>query len=241
MRAGRPQTRPRPRRGPETPPCTSQSAGAMPTNTSDDAFTPPDREEHQREERRVAPSAVAAPARIVSPTSHGSPAHASSSTEIRAVNASWYGVSMYTSAPASAPARRTPSIVNNQRAPSTAASEIVPSQQPLRDPVGHADLVHEPEVRAHREQVADALVRHRAHAHVRIPQVRRAREQPAGIEVEVLLRVRAQQVRRRREERDVREDREPDDDDGVLDATAGRGHLAPAAAAPQLPSSDERC
>ena len=87
----------------------------------------PDGEEHQREQRGVEPSPV--PHRvIVSPTSHGSPAHASRITEIRAVNASWYGVSMYTSAPASAPARRVPSIVNNHRAPSAAASEMVPSQ-----------------------------------------------------------------------------------------------------------------
>jgi hypothetical protein len=33
-------------------------------------------------------------ARIANPTSHGKPAHANSSTERRAVNASWYGVSM---------------------------------------------------------------------------------------------------------------------------------------------------
>ncbi len=67
-------------------------------------------------------------ARIVSPTSHGRAAHARRSTESRAVNASWNGVSMYTKAPASAPVRRTPSNRNSQRAPSTATSEIEPSQ-----------------------------------------------------------------------------------------------------------------
>ena len=68
-------------------------------------------------------------ARIVRPTSHGRAAHGSSSTEIRAVNASWKGVSPYTSAPASAPARPVPSRVKSQRAPRRAAADRVPSQR----------------------------------------------------------------------------------------------------------------
>ena len=99
----------------------------MATNTSDDALTDPMvRSTNANSAGSRHPRFRTA--RIVSPTSHGSPAHASRITEIRAVNASWYGVSMYTSAPASAPARRVPSIVNNHRAPSAAASEMVPSQ-----------------------------------------------------------------------------------------------------------------
>ena len=155
------------------------------------------------------------------------------------MNASWYGVSMYTIAPASAPARPVPSIVNNQRAPSTAASEIVPSHSRCAIQSGTPDPVHEPEVRPHREQVADLLVRHGAHPDVRVPEVGRTREQTTGVEVEILLRVRAQEVRRRREKGDVREDCEPDDDGGVDDPTAAPGHLAPRA--PQQPSSAERC
>ena len=62
-----------------------------------------DGEDDQREQRGVAPTSAADRA-DGEPTSHGRPAHGSSSTEMRAVNASWYGVSMYTSAPASAPA-----------------------------------------------------------------------------------------------------------------------------------------
>ncbi len=70
-----------------------QSAGATSMNSIDDAFTLP---------ALMITSASAAgyaqpprcTARIVSPTIHGSAAHASSSTEMRAVNASWYGVSM---------------------------------------------------------------------------------------------------------------------------------------------------
>ncbi len=71
----------------------SHSAGPMPTNTNELALTLPmvrttsaNHAGSRQPPRRTA--------RMVNPISHGSPAHASSSTEIRAVNASWYGVSM---------------------------------------------------------------------------------------------------------------------------------------------------
>ncbi len=72
---------------------TNQSAGPMPTNSSELALTEPivrttsaNSAGSRQPCRRTA--------RMLSPTSHGRPAQASSSTEIRAVNASWYGVSM---------------------------------------------------------------------------------------------------------------------------------------------------
>ena len=104
---------------------TSQSTGAMPTNRSDDALVLPIRRITSANSAgsRHPPRRAA---RIVRPISHGRPAHGSSSTEIRAVNASWYGVSTYTIAPTSAPARFVPSIVNSQSAPAAAANEIEP-------------------------------------------------------------------------------------------------------------------
>ena len=45
------------------------------------------------------------------------------------MNASWYGVSRYTAAPAIAPARPAPSFVSSQSAPAAAAKEIEPIQR----------------------------------------------------------------------------------------------------------------
>ena len=83
--------------------------------------------------------------------------------------------------------------------------------EPLRDPVGRTDEVHEPEVRAHREQVADVLVRDRAHPHLGVPQERGPLQERAGVEVQVLLRVGAELAARRQEERHIREQDEPDE------------------------------
>ncbi len=71
----------------------SHSAGPMHTNDNELAFTLP----MVRMTRANSAGSRQPPrrtARIASPTSHGKPAQESSSTEIRAVNASWYGVSM---------------------------------------------------------------------------------------------------------------------------------------------------
>ncbi len=105
----------------------SHSAGAMSTNTSDDALTLPTTRLTSANSAgaRQPPSCTA---RIVSPTSQGSAAHASRMTDNRAVNASWYGVSRYTSVPASAPIRPVPSMVKSQRAPNAAANEMEPNQ-----------------------------------------------------------------------------------------------------------------
>ena len=84
----------------------------------------------------------------------------------------------------------------------------MPDPESLRDPVGHPDQVHEPEVRAHREQVADALVGHRPRGDVRVPQVHRPPEERTRVEVEVLLGVGGDVAGRRQQERHVREQRE---------------------------------
>ncbi len=102
--------------------------GPMSMNTMDDALTLP----IPRITIAIRAGSRQPPlrtARMVRPTSHGSPAQARRSTEIRAVNASWYGVSMYTTAPAKAPKRRAPSMVKSHRAPKAARSEIVPNHR----------------------------------------------------------------------------------------------------------------
>jgi len=72
---------------------TSQSTGAMPTSKSEGALMLPAvtatsaNNAGSRHPPRLS-------ARAVKPTSHGSAAHGSKITEMRAVNASWYGVSM---------------------------------------------------------------------------------------------------------------------------------------------------
>ena len=65
----------------------------MPTNSSELAFTEP-MVRTTRANSAGSRQPCRRTARMLRPTSHGSPAHASRSTEIRAVNASWYGVSM---------------------------------------------------------------------------------------------------------------------------------------------------
>ena len=76
------------RAGPRTASRTSHRSGAIPIKRREDALMPPAR-------RSTSPSAAGARqsrcrvARIVSPTIQGNATHGSSSTEIRAVNASW--------------------------------------------------------------------------------------------------------------------------------------------------------
>ncbi len=60
------------------------------------------------------PRCASRTARMVRPMSQGSATHARRITEMRAVNASWYGVSMYTSAPVSAPSRFAPNRAKSQ-------------------------------------------------------------------------------------------------------------------------------
>ena len=97
-----------------------------------------------------------------------------------------------------------------------------PEPQALRDPLGHPDVVGEPEERPHREQVADDLVGDGAEPDVRVPEVRGPREQAVGIEVEVLLRVGSDATRRRHQERHVGEERERDQLEPVVLLTALR-------------------
>ncbi len=95
--------------------------------------------------------------------------------------------------------------------------------QALRDPLGHPDVVGEPEERPHREQVADDLVGDGAEPDVRVPEVRGARQQAVGIEVEVLLRVGGDATGRRHQEGHVGEEREGDELEPVVALTALRG------------------
>ena len=84
----------------------------------------------------------------------------------------------------------------------------------LSDPAREAHVLHDPVVRAHREQVADVLVRDRAEADVRVPHRRRALEQTRRVQVQVLLGVGGDLARRREQRRDVRqrgEERIPED------------------------------
>ena len=90
-----------------------------------------------------------------------------------------------------------------------------PEPETLGDPVGHAHLLHQPVVRPHREEVSDVLMRDGPGADVAVPEVRRTREQPTGVQIEVLLRVSADLARRRQQERHVREQREAEQLDAM--------------------------
>ena len=68
---------------------TSHRPGPMQTNTRDEALTVPMVRTTSANQARGRATPRRAPRGIVSPTSHGSAAHASRITEIRAVNASW--------------------------------------------------------------------------------------------------------------------------------------------------------
>ena len=59
--------------------------------------------------------------------------------------------------------------------------------EPLADPDRDVELGHHPVVRAHREQEADVLVGDRSRPHVRVPHGDGALDQPARVEVQVLL------------------------------------------------------
>ena len=187
MRTPAPTAAPRAAR-PRQASTNNQSAGPMRTNTSELAFTLPmvritsaNSAGSRHPPRRTA--------RMVKPTSHGRPAQASKSTEIRAVKASWYGVSMYTSAPAIAPAAARAEHPEEPSRTERGGEGDRAQPDALREPVREPRMVEHPVERSHREQVSDDLVRHRAEADVLIPQGRRARQETVGIEVEVLLRV----------------------------------------------------
>ena len=65
---------------------------------------------------------------IVSASIHGSPAHGSRITEMRAAKSSVYGVSMNTTAPTTTPGPRTCSVRSRYSTPSAAAKRIEPNQ-----------------------------------------------------------------------------------------------------------------
>ena len=105
----------------------------------------------------------------MSPTNHGSAAHGSRSTEIRAVKASWYGVHAYTRAPATAASPSTPSSRKSQRAPSAATNERVPHQSRWATQSGAPSCSKSQNQGPVGHEVPELLVRHRAGADRRDP------------------------------------------------------------------------
>ena len=209
MRPTARSTRPnaaRPRRASRT----SQSAGPMPTNTQRGCVDAPDGQDHEREQRGVAPPT--APHRA-----HGEPDQPGQTGPREQQHRDARGERQLV--------RR--EHVDERAADRAGARHAEHPEQPpgaerggerdgaepeaLRDPVGHAGVVGEPVERAHREQVADDLVRHGAEPDVRVPEVRRPRQQAIRVEVQVLLGVGAHPARRRQQERDVGEEREPEE------------------------------
>ena len=159
-------------------------------------------------------------ARISSASIHGSPAHGSRSTDRRAAYSSQYGLSAYSSVPTTAPDPRSPIVRKRNRMPSAGGEEDAAEPDALRDPVGHPEAVEGPVPRTHREQVADVLVGDRPHADVRVPHRPRALEHTAGVEVQVLLRVRDDPARVGEQHREVRERGEEAVPDPPLDGRA---------------------
>ena len=140
---------------------------------------------------------------------HGSPAHGSRITEMpRRVVEQVRAEHERRARRRPRPGPRRPSVRKRYSTPSPANRMIVPSQRRCATQSGTPSAVEDPVERAHREQVADVLVGDRPEADVRVPHRPRPLEQPARVEVEVLLRVGGDLARRGQQDRDVREQRE---------------------------------
>ena len=152
---------------------TSHSAGAMRTNTSERRVDRSDGEEDQREQRRVVPAAVAhRPDRQADEPRQTRPReqhHRDPRGERELVGREHVHERAGERARAPGTEHREEPTRAERRGERDRAEP-----EPLRDPVGHPDPVHEPVVRPHREQVADLLVRHGAHPDVRVPEVGRS-------------------------------------------------------------------
>ena len=165
-------------------------------------------------------------ARTAKATIHGRPAQGRRMTEMRPAYWRKYGDSMNASAATTRPGPRTARTRAEVEDAGPGGEQDAAEPQPLGHPRRHVDRGGQRVERPHRQQVADVLVRDRPEGDGRVPHPGHLAEEPAGVEVEVRLRVRRHDAPVDDEERDERQRGhrdvlQPVDDADPLDGPVG--------------------